>query len=250
MADWFTNEQFWRDTARFMFGPTRMESTPGEVDRIVELCALRPGSRVLDMPCGPGRHSMELARRGMTVMGVDLTELYVERARATAADAGLDIEFHQADMRGFRAERLCDAVINMFTSFGYFRDADDDRRVAGNFFASLRPGGRLLMEMMSKEVLARIFEPRRFDREEDGTIFLQETEVLEDWSWVRSTWTAFMNEGRFQHTIEHRIYSAVELRALLESVGFEDVTCFGDLEGAPYDDQAKRLIIRAKKPAS
>jgi SAM-dependent methyltransferase len=250
MTDWFNNELFWRDTARFMFHRARLDATSDEAEQLIKLCGLSPGAHLLDLPCGPGRHSLELARRGLQVTGVDLTAHYLEEARSAAAAEGLAIEFLQGDMRRLRAQCHFDAAINMFTSFGYFLDRQDDRRVADNFFASLRPGGVLLMEMMSKEVLARVFAPQHFEREEDGTIFLQETEVLEDWSWVRSTWTIITKKDQVQHRLEHRLYSAVELRTLLESVGFMKVACFGSLAGTPYDHNAQRLVVRAERPVT
>ncbi|MFG0252966.1 MAG: SAM-dependent methyltransferase [Phycisphaerales bacterium JB038] len=248
MTDWFKDELFWRDNARFMFHQARLDGTGEEVEQLLKLCGLAPGAHVLDLPCGPGRHCLELTRRGLQVTGVDLTPQFLEEARNAAAREGLAIAFERADMREYRAPRPFDAVINMFTSFGYFLDRQDDRRVAENFFASLRPGGVLLLEMMGKEVLARVLAPRHFEREEDGTIFLQETEVLDDWSWVRSTWTIITKKKRVQHRLEHRVYSAVELRTLLESVGFTKVTCFGDLAGAPYNHEAQRLVVRATRP--
>jgi SAM-dependent methyltransferase len=248
MTDWFENKQFWHDTGPFLFPEERWRRTAEEVDQLVNLLDITPPEAVLDLPCGPGRHSIELADRGFAVTGVDLTEEYVEMAWRHADERHVSPEFLCQDMRTFRRDAAFDALLNMFTSFGYFRDPADDRRVAENFLASLKPGGQLLMEMIGKEVLARIFQPRRFEREEGGVIFLQETEIRDDWSWVRNRWTAIRDDERFSYELEHRIYSAAELRTLLESVGFEEITCYGSLAGHPYDHQALRLIVRARRP--
>jgi SAM-dependent methyltransferase len=207
---------------------------------------------VLDMPCGPGRHSLELARRGFRVTGVDRTVAYLDTARQKAAAEGLDgvaqVEWIKADMRDFRLPERFDAAINLFTSFGYFEDPAEDRQVAANFFASLRPGGRLLMDMMGKEVLARVFREQDWEEEEDGTLFLEERKITRNWGWIENRWIAIRGERRVEFRLGHRLYSAVELTALLTEVGFIDLSVYGSLAGDPYDHTARRLVVLAHKP--
>jgi SAM-dependent methyltransferase len=229
-----------------MFTERAWENAPREVEQALELLGVGEGAEVLDLCCGPGRHSLELARRGYRVTAVDRTAEYLEMlAEATEAE-GLAIEVVHEDMRRFRREGAFDAVVNLFTSFGYFEDQDDDRAVAANMRASLRPGGRLLMELMSKEILARIFDPRRWQWLDEDTIKLEETEVTRNWTWVRTRWILLRGSERTERVVEHRIYSAAELMALLEQAGFGEFEVFGGLEGAPYDHEAKRLVVLAR----
>ncbi len=99
------------------------------------------------------------------------------------------------------------------------------------------------MDMMGKEILARIFRPRDWERMEDGSIALYERRVERDWSWVENTWI-ILREGKSQEfNLSHRIYSANELATLLKTVGFERVQAYGWLDGSPYDHQARRLVM-------
>jgi SAM-dependent methyltransferase len=244
---WHEDDAFWHTFAPGMFTPEIWEAVPQQVDQMLALLGIEPGARVLDLCCGPGRHSLELARRGCTVTGVDRTAEYLQDARRRAQEEGLSVEFVEADMRRFVRPAAFDAVVNMFTAFGYFRDPEDDARVLRNVRESLRPGGRLLIDVMGKEVLARIFLPRNWE-ERDGVLFLQDRRVTDDWSWIENRWIAIDAAGRHETQVSHRVYSAVELRRLLTECGFGQVRIFGDLDGSDYDQNGRRLVALARKP--
>jgi SAM-dependent methyltransferase len=243
---WYENDLFWETFRCELFSDERLRAAPQEVDRLVELLQLQPGARVLDLCCGIGRHSLELARRGYRMTGFDRTAGYLERARQAAQAEGLRVDFVQGDIRRFCALEEFDAVVNFFTSFGYFEDANDDKRVLLNTYASLKQGGRLLIELVGKEVLARTFQPRDW-HERDGRIFLRETEATQDWSWIKNRWILLENGRQKEFSFGHRVYSAVELTSLLKRCGFAEVKVFGDLTGAPYDHKAQRLVTFAVK---
>src|SRR5512138_1360083 len=129
-----------------MFDEGRWAEVPAVVSGIEALAGLKPGARVLDACCGPGRHSLELARRGYRVTGLDLTESYLEAARETASAEGLSIEFLRGDVRAFRRPGAFALCLNLFTSFGYFKSREEDIGTLRNFRASLAPGGALVLE--------------------------------------------------------------------------------------------------------
>jgi SAM-dependent methyltransferase len=193
-----------------------------------------------------GRHSLEFARRGFQVTAVDRTSSYLKKASERSVAEGLNAEFIEADMRTFSRPNTFDCVLNLCTSFGYFEDPREDEQVATNMWHSLKSGGVLLMEMMGKEILARSVQPRRW-HEEGEMIILEETTVHKAWSWVESRWIIIRNGERFERTLSHRIYSAVELTHLLNKAGFEQIEVYGDLAGTPYDETAKRLVVVARK---
>jgi SAM-dependent methyltransferase len=211
---WHEDEEFWRKFDPWLFPDERWEKAAEEVDLALELLELPEGAAVLDLCCGPGRHSLELARRGYRVTGVDRTGDYLAEGRRRAAEEGLDVEFVCADMREFVRADAFDAVLNLFTSFGYFDAPDDDRIVAANLHWSLRGGGGLLMDVMGREVLARKFTPRDW-RERDGALMLEERRIVDDWSRVESRWILVEDGRRSESTISVRLYSAGELGALL-----------------------------------
>jgi SAM-dependent methyltransferase len=243
---WHEEESFWEIAGPVLFTQQRWEYAPREVGAMVSLLGLSPGASVLDLCCGVGRHSLEFARRGFRVTGVDRTAAYLDEARARAAKEGLEIEFVQEDMRAFVRAEAFDAVINYFTSFGYFDDEEDQRTVLTNAYESLRPGGALLMDMMGKEILARVFTERDW-REEDGRLILEERTLAPDWSSLDNRWILLEAGERREVTVTTRQYSAAELTGLLKDSAFDAVDVYGDLTGAPYDMAARRLIVVAHK---
>ncbi|MBN2055299.1 class I SAM-dependent methyltransferase [bacterium] len=244
---WFDQDRFWETVEKILFHKNRIEHAGVEVDSLVELLDLAPHSRILDFCCGVGRHSLVLAQLGHRVTGMDRTDRYLQQARASALEKGLDVEFVKGDMRTFNRPDCYDAVINLFTSFGFFEDIEDDRRTAMNMLTSLRPGGKLIMDMMSKEILARIFN-RRTWYEVDGMLVLEEHQLMHNWGWIDNRWLLLDGEERQEVRLSHRLYSAVELIDLLSGVGFTGLTAFGSLDGLPYDHRAQRMIVTGSRP--
>ncbi len=243
---WYQDESFWKTFAPTMFNQERLDAAAEEVDHIVKLLALEKDAKILDLCCGVGRHSLELARRCYQVVGVDLTLEYLEKARRQAESEGLNIQFIRSDMRRFCQIESFDAVINMFTAFGYFEIEADNKRVLANIYCSLRKGGTLVLDTIGKEILARIFQERDW-YEAGGGIFLRECKAQQNWSWIDSRWMMLENGKIQEFRFGHRIYSAVEIAGLLKECGFGSVSIYGDLEGADYDHNAKRLVAVARK---
>jgi len=243
---WYEDESFWKTFAPTMFNQERLDVTAEEIDQIIELLDIEKDTKILDLCCGIGRHSLELARRGYSIVGVDLTEEYLAKARKQAESEGLNIEFVKNDIRRFCQIESFDMVINMFTAFGYFEDPLDDKRVLLNIHCSLRQGGKLIMDMAGKEVVAKVFSEREW-RDQNGDIFLRESKISQNWLWCENKWMMLENSKLQEFNFGHRIYSAVELSGLLTDCGFSSVSIYGDLTGTDYDHNAKRLIAVAQK---
>lgn len=245
---WHEDEEFWAETAPFQFSQRAWATAEEQVEAVVKLLGLSPGMRVLDMPCGPGRHSLALARRGFSVTGVDRTPLFIEEARRRAEEESLEVELIREDMRRFRRPEAFDAALNLFTSFGYFDNPAEDRRVLENFFTSLKPNGKILVDIRGKETLARDFRTRDWV-ERQGALLLEEREIIEGWSRVRTRWVV-IREGKWKEfTLTLRLYSGAELKGLLEEVGFQGVRLYGDFAGGSYGPDARRLFAVAVKPS-
>ena len=244
---WHEDDDFWRTMAPYLFAKRRWEDAPTEIDWLLQLADISPPSGVLDLCCGLGRHALELARRGFRVTAVDRNAEYLAQARTQAEKEGLEVEFVQEDMRRFRRSSAFHLALNLYTSFGYFEDPQEDRQVAQNLYASLKPGGNLVMEMMGREVLTRIFRDRDWQPTDDGGFLLEERQPSSDWTWMNNRWILVKKGEVKEFNISHRIYGGADLaRVLLES-GFQKVMLFGDLQGSPYDHKAKRLTALAFK---
>ncbi len=145
-------------------------------------------------------------------------------------------------MRNFYKENCFDFIINMFTSFGFFEKMDDDKRVIENSYISLKNGGKLLIDMLGKEILARIFRERDWYKIEDFTI-LEERKILGDFEKIESKWIVIKNNEIKEFKIRLRLYSAFEIKSLFKECGFRNIEIYGDLNGSPYDNKASRLIV-------
>ncbi|MBN2496218.1 MAG: class I SAM-dependent methyltransferase [Deltaproteobacteria bacterium] len=244
---WHEDDSFWSVLEPILFSDERLASASGDVEGVVALAGPAAGARVLDLCTGPGRHALELARRGFEVTGVDRNPAYLARAREAASEAGVQLELVCEDMRRFVREEAFDLLINLYTSFGYFDDEAENLQVAQNMCRCLRPGGAAVMELMGKEVLARIFQPRGWA--EHGGVMLCEERSVEDWDWVRSRWIAYRDGRRHEFHVRHRLYSGREIADLLCRAGFAEVAVYGTLHGAPYDQKAERLVAVARKKA-
>jgi SAM-dependent methyltransferase len=248
MTEWHENEKLWIELAPVIFTPERRAQAAGEVDKLCRLIDVPAGATVLDVGCGVGRHTLALAKRGHPATGIDAIAPYIEEAKRIAAERELDVEFIRADMRQFRRSESFDLAVNLLTSFGYFADPADDRRVVDNMFASLRPGGKIVIDLMPREVLARMFRERDWSQHPDGMILLEERRVSDNWTMLHVKWIVLRDEQRFAHEFTLRLYTADQLEAVLAAAGFADIRAYGSLGAAPYDHAAERLVIVARKP--
>ena len=137
----------------FMFPETSFTAAADNVPKIAALTGVS-GGNVLDLACGPGRYAIPLAQAGYVVTGVDRTRFLLKIARERAGRAAANVEWVEQDMREFLRPAAFDLALNVFTSFGYFEDQAENRRVLENIFASLKPGGAFVFDHLGKEVLA------------------------------------------------------------------------------------------------
>lgn len=222
-----------------LFGEERSRQ---ETSAILALLGLPLGARVLDVPCGWGRHTSLLTAAGLRATGADLSWPLLARAR----EAGLrSLACADIALLPF-ADGVFDAVLDLFTSVGLFDD--DDREVAAlsELRRVLASGGRLLLETAHRDDVARGFAPRDRLTLANGTRvrirrrFDPLTGIAEErWRWR----TPGGEEGKSAHRI--RVYTAGEVEALLRRAGFEVLEVLGNWDGAPFDLRSPRMIVRA-----
>ena len=222
--EWFESEDFWRDFYLYMFPLERFSAAKEEVGRIVTLTQCS-GGNLLDLCCGPGRHAVEFAQCGFRVTGVDRSAFLLDRAREHSSKAGTSIEWIMEDMRSFVRPATFDLACNLFTSFGYFKEEQDDLRVLRNIHQSLKETGVLVIEVVGKERLARTWQNTISAELADGSLIVQRPQLRDNWSRVYSEWI-LMKEGRAQSfSFEHTIYSGRELKDRLLSCGLNKCSC-------------------------
>ena len=149
-APWYV-EFFGDDYLRVYADRLTDEHTEAEVAFVERALGLRAGDAVLDLCCGQGRHAILLAKHGIRATGQDLSERYIADARRIAAEQGADAAFVVGDMRRIESAERYDAVINMFTAFGYLEADADNARVLREARRALKPGGRILIDALNRE---------------------------------------------------------------------------------------------------
>lgn len=247
--EWFDDDSFWRELYPFMFPEKRVADADEQVAKALALTK-PPGKSVLDLCCGPGRCSIALAKKGFRVTGVDKTAYLLNKARAKAKAARVNIEWVREDMRDFVRPASFALVLSMFTSFGYFDDRQDDMTVLQNMFTSLQPGGACLIEVLGKERLAKILQPTISTVLPGGTLMVERHEIFDDWTRVRNEWLLIRGGRAKSFNFHHTIYSGQELRDRMERVGFVAVKLHGNLDGDAYGPNAERLVTIGHKPIS
>ncbi len=201
---------------------------------------------VLDVPCGFGRHAVPLAEAGYRVTGVDRSESLLDEARRRA-DGRASLEYVRGDYRALPlADESFDAALNLFSSLGYLGD-EADTAVLAEIRRVLRPGGRLVIETMHRDLLVRSFTERDWRMVGEGRLLLEQR-TFETSSGVAQVTQTLVDPGgsRESRSYSVRVYAVTELLGMLARAGFEETRAYGDLDGAPFD-VATRLLLVAQR---
>jgi SAM-dependent methyltransferase len=246
-ADWYTDfftelpNEFWRRAVP-------PEATASEVDFVCTRLGLAPRSRVLDVPCGSGRHTIALAARGHTVVGVDISTEAVGHARRAAADAGLDVDLVVAEMRDIPTDGSFDAAICMGNSFGYL-DLDGLNEFVTALAAAIRPGGGLVVDFSAaaESVLPGFGDDRPRDTTVgDITVSGSNTYDVEG-SRLLSFYRFRRGTQEVEVTALHHVYTVAALRRLLTDHGFTGIEQYGGPDGEPFTVGTGRLLLTAHR---
>jgi len=211
------------------------------IDNLFNHLKLPERSKVLDLACGKGRHARTMASKGVRVTGADLSENSIAFARQFKSE-GLDFLVH--DMRD-QLPQTFKAVFNLFTSFGYFDELDDNKRVIRAVHDMLEPDGYFVIDFMNAIKVVKNLIPKE-EKLIDGILFKIEREFNGQHIYKH---IRFTNNGQNHHYTE-RVQYLIEddFRHLLSSNGFTVRETFGDFNLSPFDpDNSDRLIIVAQK---
>ena len=144
------------------------ERTEKEVLFVERTLGLSSNSRLLDLCCGQGRHSVLLASHGLKVTGQDLSREYLEQAGRSAKEQGVHLDLLCKDMRDIPFKDHFDAVINMFSAFGYLESDEENLKVLKAVREALKPGGRVLLDMINREWVVSNYDQSDWRQGEDG----------------------------------------------------------------------------------
>jgi SAM-dependent methyltransferase len=230
-----------------MFGE---RTTRREVARLIDALGVPVGARVLDAPCGQGRHATLLAEAGYRVDGVDYSTYLVARARAAVPPASRRlVRFHRGDMRALPTAWTgrFDAVMNVGTSFGFFRHPADDRRVLREFARVLAPGGTLVWQGANRDGVMARFLSRDWWPTSDGALVghRRRFDPLSGVLTVETAWRGPAGVG--ERAYQLRLYTATRLAELFADVGLIVEQAFSGWTDRPLRRRAGEMLLIARK---
>ncbi|MBA3500295.1 MAG: methyltransferase domain-containing protein [Deltaproteobacteria bacterium] len=227
------------------------QATQHEAEFVIDAMGLSPGAQVLDVGCGYGRHAMELAARGFHVVGLDLSTPLLVRGGEEAHRRGLQINFVRGDMRELDFEAQFDGAYCLFSTFGYFDDETNKKTVA-NIARALKPGGRLMIEILNRDyVIADL--PTRVWWEGEGCVVLEEVELNYFSSRIAVNRSVVFDDGRqLEQEISVRAYSLHEVGKLMHAAGFRVLEVSGGYHtrGRFFGNQSRHIIVLAERKES
>lgn len=221
-----------------------------DVNFMLDVLNISKGSSILDLPCGFGRHSNLLAEKGYQVTGMDFKSHFIELAQKNSEEKGLagKVNFILGDMRKLEFENQFDAVINFFTSFGYFDDGENFDTLKG-MAKSLKIGGKLLIDMINREWAINMTRENGLIwlLYPDNKVFLANNkfDILKG-RWISEQVIVDKGESTDQHQ-DIRLYSYTEYQFLLNVVGMKIIAAYGDTDKSDYGIKSRNMILVAEK---
>ena len=222
------------------------ERTTAEIDFILAELALPAGARLLDVGCGFGRHSIELARRGFDVTGIDPAAAMIGAARERARDTAVSVTFQQIPAEQFAAAHPFDAAICLFTTLGQIAAGDDNRGLLHTVYHALKPGGQIVIEVPQRDTAAAQLKPaEKFGGGERYTAVTKNFDPTT--KNVTEKFLVVTPEQKREYRLRYHLFSFSELSALLTDAGFEITAVYGNYAGAPLAESSPIMLVTGQK---
>jgi ubiquinone/menaquinone biosynthesis C-methylase UbiE len=223
------------------------EKAPYECGFLEKVLRLKKGAKILDLCCGHGRITNELASRGYNMTGQDINRFFFKIAKKNADEAGLKINWVKQDMRRIPFKNKFDAVINMFTSFAIFSSDEEDEKVIKQVSKALKRGGKFVMDYVNKDFIIKRYlvdDKRKF---KNGYV-----KIKREYNHIKSshkdTFDIYI-KGKLVKRLENdfRFYSVTELTSMMKRNGFKILNVYGGFGFEPLSFDTKNCIIIAQK---
>ena len=222
------------------------ERSTAEIDFILSQLALPAGARILDVGCGFGRHSVELARRGFEVTGIDPSAAMIAAGRERARETAVSITFQQIPAEQYVAAQPFDAAICLFTTLGQITDKEDNRGLLTAVYEALNPGGSLVVEVPQRDTAVAQFKPsEKFGSGERYTAVTKQYDP--NTKIVSEEFLVVTPEQSRTYLLRYRLFSFSELSNLLADAGFAITAAFGDYAGAPLVEDSPIMLVTGRK---
>ena len=223
-----------------------LAGTEQEIEFIAGILNLPVGSAILDLYCGYGRHAIELAKRGFCITGVDVNTNFLEVAEQKADEAGVRVSFKYCDMRELSYNNEFAAVISMFAAFGFFSD-EENEQVISRIYQSLKQGGTLLMDLLNRDWMLKNNLTRYWRHPSGDYVLSYKVELVEGMAVMKREFLNQVTGTKTKHEFMLRAYSLPELTDVLTRQGFTIEAEYGGFDRRPYNTEAPRMILLARK---
>lgn len=232
------------------FKKEAFKNTQEEVKFIIKTLNLPKGAKILDLACGQGRHTIGLAKRGYEVIGLDLNNDLLNVAKKDAKKEKVKLRLIQGDMRGKFFKNEFDAVINLFSSFGYFENEQENIKVLENINKSLKSNGKFLIDLLNKKWFLRKFHSTKRTWFKIKNDYILEENYFDKKmkAWIRNISIISSKNSKIKRTKTFmRLYDFSEIKDKLEKIGFKILRIYGDYQCKKFTSLSPRLIILAQK---
>lgn len=244
MGEWYRNASFWTAVEPFLFAPLRMAQGAQEVEDLSRTVALHPRSSILDLCCGVGRHSLAFAQRGHTVMGIDLTPVFIAKAAAAAKSLVPAPNYCVGDMYNLKADDTFDLIVCLYHSFGYGCNREADQEALSAMQARTKSGGAVVVDVLSyRQVQNDGIGSRMVSGE---TMLYRDRRLDERLRQVEDTWRIVSGHEELRHVTRAQLYSTDELDEMLHAAGFRYVAIYGNLAGGEHFADRGRSVFVAR----
>lgn len=235
----------WNETYLLSELPSEEETTE-EVKFIRDVLGLKTGMTLLDLCCGQGRHAFLLAELGCFVVGLDSSLFLLDEASKRQKPKNLKLL--AGDMRAIPLDNVCDAVINVYTSFGFLSDAENVK-VLSEIAKALKTGGKFLLEYWNPHSATQLNGVRNWWWIDEHLLALAEVKYDADSGVLNDYRTIIdLNQGTIEESVNRiRFYFPTELKERLNGVGLKVSEMYGDFDGSDYAIDSPRLIVIAEK---
>lgn len=218
-----------------------------ETEFVIKKSGIKKDSKVLDLACGQGRHSIPLAKRGIKVTAIDFSNFLINKAKESAIKSKASITFLKKDIRAYSKKNYFDLVILLGNSFGYFSDKDNERVIV-NVNSSLKKGGKFILDLSNTPSLIKnIGEETNVQSTPYGKIISKTLSFNPETFHAKTQWQIIHNKKKTKFIGTLRFYTPPEINSLLKKHNFIIKKTYGSFNGEPYSPKTKRYIVIAKK---
>jgi SAM-dependent methyltransferase len=237
---WFADELYMH-----LYAHRDVDEAHIAVDLFQQVTDLPKNAIVLDLACGTGRHAFELARRGYRVLAADLSPTLLAVAKRKTQKYATTLRLFRADMRQLPLHTACDAVVQLFTAFGYFASDEENAAVLAEVRESLRPGGWYMLDFLNADELRHSLLP--YSKQQFDGIVVEQFRSIDHGRVEKRIVVHSAGEQReFRESV--RLFTLPDFQRMFRQAGFSDPLVFGTYAGAAFSASSPRCIMFARVP--